>query len=118
MPSALLTRPRVAELAVAAANSPRRKWCLTVTDADGFAIGHGCARLGAGDRGNVVRLGFAAQYSQLGTASLAELPSQVSLATIPISALRQLADSTVRPSARPAQRPRPVGGASARTRLR
>jgi hypothetical protein len=33
------------ELAAAAANSLRSEWCLTVTDPEGIAIGHGCARL-------------------------------------------------------------------------
>jgi hypothetical protein len=32
------------DLAVAAARSTRSTWCLTVTDAEGHAIGHGCAR--------------------------------------------------------------------------
>lgn len=32
------------ELAAAAAADPRSSWCVTVTDAEGHAIGHGCAR--------------------------------------------------------------------------
>jgi len=32
------------DLAAAAARSPRSTWCLTVTDGQGHAIGHGCAR--------------------------------------------------------------------------
>ena len=32
------------DLARAAAGHPRTTWCVTVTDADGHAIGHGCAR--------------------------------------------------------------------------
>jgi hypothetical protein len=32
------------DLADAAARSPRSTWCLTVTDSQGHAIGHGCAR--------------------------------------------------------------------------
>jgi hypothetical protein len=32
------------DLARAAATNPRTTWCVTVTDADGHAIGHGCAR--------------------------------------------------------------------------
>ena len=32
------------DLAAAAARSARSQWCVTVTDADGTAIGHGCAR--------------------------------------------------------------------------
>ncbi|HXC82361.1 MAG TPA: hypothetical protein VNV62_10980 [Trebonia sp.] len=37
--------PKLArDLAAAAARSPHSTWCVTVTDADGVAIGHGCAR--------------------------------------------------------------------------
>ena len=32
------------DLAAAAARNPRTTWCLTVTDRQGHAIGHGCAR--------------------------------------------------------------------------
>jgi hypothetical protein len=32
------------DLASAAARNPRTTWCVTVTDQDGHAIGHGCAR--------------------------------------------------------------------------
>ena len=32
------------DLARSAARHPRTTWCVTVTDADGHAIGHGCAR--------------------------------------------------------------------------
>jgi hypothetical protein len=32
------------DLAAAAARNPRTTWCITVTDQDGHAIGHGCAR--------------------------------------------------------------------------
>ena len=32
------------DLAAAAARNPRSTWCVTVTDQDGHAIGHGCAR--------------------------------------------------------------------------
>ena len=32
------------DLAGAAARSTRSTWCVTVTDQDGHAIGHGCAR--------------------------------------------------------------------------
>ena len=34
------------DLAEAAARNPRSTWCVTVTDPDGHAIGHGCARRG------------------------------------------------------------------------
>src|SRR5260370_5475574 len=32
------------DLAAAAARNPRSTWCVTVTDKEGHAIGHGCAR--------------------------------------------------------------------------
>jgi hypothetical protein len=32
------------DLAAAAARNPKTSWCVTVTDQDGHAIGHGCAR--------------------------------------------------------------------------
>src|SRR5262249_28619902 len=32
------------DLAAAAAASPHSHWCVTVTDPDGIAVGHGCAR--------------------------------------------------------------------------
>jgi hypothetical protein len=32
------------DLATAAARNPRTTWCVTVTDQNGHAIGHGCAR--------------------------------------------------------------------------
>jgi hypothetical protein len=39
------------DLAHAAAQNPRTTWCVTVTDEQGHAIGHGCARPGPKDRG-------------------------------------------------------------------
>ncbi len=37
--------PKLArDLAAAAARNPHSRWCVTVTDADGIAIGHGCAK--------------------------------------------------------------------------
>jgi hypothetical protein len=38
------------DLAAAAARTPRSTWCVTVTDPDGHAIGHGCARPGPANR--------------------------------------------------------------------
>jgi hypothetical protein len=35
------------DLAEAAARNPRSTWCVTVTDQDGHAVGHGCARRAA-----------------------------------------------------------------------
>ena len=37
------------DLARAAAANPKTTWCLTVTDQDGHAIGHGCARPAPGN---------------------------------------------------------------------
>jgi uncharacterized protein DUF222 len=34
------------DLAAAAARNPKTTWCVTVTDQDGHAVGHGCARPG------------------------------------------------------------------------
>ena len=34
------------DLAAAAAQNPKTTWCVTVTDEQGYAIGHGCARPG------------------------------------------------------------------------
>ena len=53
------------DLARSAARNPRTTWCVTVTDQDGHAIGHGCARPEAGGRappratGESRRSGFA-----------------------------------------------------------
>ncbi|MGH3254713.1 MAG: hypothetical protein ACRDOU_04775 [Streptosporangiaceae bacterium] len=45
IPGAAPVDPALArDLARAAASNPRTGWCVTVTDADGHAIGHGCAR--------------------------------------------------------------------------
>ena len=43
------------DLAAAAARNPKTTWCVTVTDEQGHAVGHGCARpapKGRGKRGN------------------------------------------------------------------
>jgi hypothetical protein len=79
------------DLAASAANSARSEWCLTITDASGFAIGHGCARLGAGDKAT-----WKAWLAQAGTSAsrLAALPSRVNL-TIPAAALPSLATSAL-----------------------
>ena len=41
------------DLAAAAARNPRSTWCVTVTDQDGHAVGHGCARALRGGRADV-----------------------------------------------------------------
>jgi hypothetical protein len=75
------------DLAATAANSLRSEWCLTVTDVNGFAIAHGCARLGVGDK--ATRKAWLRQAG-VKTARLGALPSQVNL-TISASALSSLA---------------------------
>jgi hypothetical protein len=40
------------QMAASAARNPRSTWCVTVTDQDGHAIGHGCARPGRRKPGN------------------------------------------------------------------
>jgi hypothetical protein len=75
------------DLAATAANSPDSEWCVTVTDADGFAIGHGCARLGRGDKATW-KTWFSEPRAR--DARLAALPSRVNL-TIPLATLPSLA---------------------------
>jgi hypothetical protein len=75
------------DLAAAAANSLRSEWCVTIVDEHGFAIGHGCGRMAAGDK--------ATWKTWLGqpdskAASLAALPARVNL-TISASVLSSLA---------------------------
>ena len=66
------------ELAIAAAASPWTQFCVTVTDGDGIAIGHGCARPPRGGTRNP------------GTFPVPGLPARVNL-TIPSSRLPELA---------------------------
>ena len=66
------------ELAIAAASSPWTQFCVTVTDQDGVAIGHGCARPHHGDKRNPVCL------------PVLGLPARVNL-TIPAARLPELA---------------------------
>jgi hypothetical protein len=56
------------QLAAAAARSPRSGWCVTVTDEDGHAIGHGCAEP-AGKTGRRGRSGAAGNRGSPGPAS-------------------------------------------------
>ena len=41
----------VRDLAAAAARSPHSTWCVTITDASGYAIGHGCCKPAKGKHG-------------------------------------------------------------------
>ena len=80
------------DLAATAASWPGSQWCLTVTDPDGIAIGHGCAK-----PARPARTGQAAPASRgrpppgAPGASLAALPARVNL-TIPLPALKTLRD--------------------------
>lgn len=78
------------DLAASAAHSARSEWCLTITDVNGFAIGHGCARLGPGDKAT-----WKTWLGQAGTRASrpAALPSRVNL-TVPVAALPSLATRT------------------------
>jgi hypothetical protein len=69
-------------LAALAADSPATRFCVTVTDQDGMAIGHGCAR--------PPRRPNPARPDQ--RPALAALPARVNL-TIPLTDLKDLADS-------------------------
>jgi hypothetical protein len=75
------------ELAAAAAASPHSLLCVTVTEPDGIAIGHGCAR---------------PERRKTGPAALASLPARVNL-TITAGRLAQLAGhhATLGPPGRP-----------------
>jgi hypothetical protein len=71
------------ELAIAAAGSPYSRLCVTVTDPDGVAIGHGCAR--------AVRRGKRAVEAERGR--LAALPAQMNL-TFTAARLAELTAAT------------------------
>jgi len=73
------------DLAATAASWPGSQWCLTITDQDGIAIGHGCAK-----PARPARAGRAAPASRgKPVTSLAALPARVNL-TIPLPALESL----------------------------
>jgi hypothetical protein len=77
------------ELALAAAASPDSRQCVTVTDPDGIAIGHGCARaVGRGNR----QAGAEAPLPSL-SPGIAALPSRVNL-TITVRRLTELTATT------------------------
>ena len=69
------------DLAAIATNSPASRFCVTVTDPDGIAIGHGCARPHQSTR----------QARQFTQQKLATLPARVNL-TIPFTDLQGLAE--------------------------
>jgi hypothetical protein len=69
------------DLAAIAASSPATKFCVTVTDQDGIAIGHGCAR---------VPRSTASGQPETGVTTLAALPARIQL-TISREDLRRIA---------------------------
>ena len=77
------------ELALAAAGSPASRLCVTVTDPDGIAIGHGCAR--AAGRSN--KPAGAEPHRSSPSPGIATLPSRVNL-TITARHLAELAATT------------------------
>ena len=83
------------ELAVAAAGSPDSRLCVTVTDSDGIAIGHGCARAARrGKRPAGADHGSPAEHVRPGPAHGAvALPARVNL-TITADRLTELARTT------------------------
>jgi hypothetical protein len=92
------------DLATTAANWPASRWCITVTDADGIAIGHGCAK--PARPGNPARIAEPSRVAppirggppdSTPTTSLAALPARVNL-TIPLAVLENLRDPAPPPA--------------------
>ena len=80
------------ELAIAAAGSPYSRLCVTVTDPDGIAIGHGCAH--PAKRGKLPGPTDHGSHASPGPAcGLVALPAQVNL-TISAARLAELAAAT------------------------
>jgi hypothetical protein len=79
------------ELAAAATGSPWTRFCVTVTDADGIAVAHGCARPTSKAKGSTVQPKQAGQAagSQPGSRAAPALPARVNL-TITASRLTEL----------------------------
>jgi Domain of unknown function (DUF222) len=78
------------DLAATAARWPGSEWCVTVTDPDGIAIGHGCAKLArTGKPGRAAWINHGKPPHAPPVTSLAVLPARVNL-TIPMSALEGL----------------------------
>ena len=85
------------ELAAIAASSPASKPCVTVTDYDGIAIGHGCARPRQ-PSGQTRQLALEAIASQaIVRDALTALPARVNL-TIPLADLETITDAPSRGS--------------------
>ncbi len=105
------------DLAATAAYSPATRICVTVTDPDGFAIGHGCARTPrrAGRQARQLQAQLHAAHSPSGTGitPIAALPARMNL-TIPLTDLQEIAGPASRGSpwgfTRRATDPDPPGG--------
>jgi hypothetical protein len=79
------------ELASAAAGSPWTRLCVTVTDSDGIAVGHGCARMSRlSGRGRPAYQGNTAVPGNPGAPALS-LPARVNL-TVPVALLTGLTE--------------------------
>jgi hypothetical protein len=92
------------DLAAAATGSPWSRLCVTVTDAYGIAIGHGCAKPARKPRTEM------ASTPSTGTSPALALPARVNL-TIAAGRLAELAAK--RPPGTSAARPREPGHSSA-----
>jgi hypothetical protein len=77
------------ELAVAAIGSPRTGLCVTVTDGDGIAVGHGCARPQGKPKSGTTGSAAADSNPPPGTHSALALPARVNL-TITADRLAEL----------------------------
>jgi hypothetical protein len=67
------------ELAIAAIRSPRTGLCVTVTDGDGIAVGHGCARPHGKPKAGTARSTAASLNPPYGTHTALGLPARVNL---------------------------------------
>jgi hypothetical protein len=85
------------DLAAIAAGSPASKLCVTVTDHDGIAIGHGCARPHQPARQARQLAGRAIAPGAVVPDTLTSLPARVNL-TIPLADLRNITDPPSRGS--------------------
>jgi hypothetical protein len=86
------------ELAIAAAGSPNSLLCVTVTDSDGIAIGHGCAR--AARRGTLRAITDHSSPTDLIHPGSAALPARMNL-TISSTWLAELARTSGPPGRGP-----------------
>ncbi|MGH3295851.1 MAG: DUF222 domain-containing protein [Trebonia sp.] len=96
------------ELAISAAGSPWTRLCVTVTDADGTAIGHGCARpLKKPTKTGTASGAPTGQKPPPGTHPAAALPARVNL-TITVGRLAELAAAAPPGTCAPRGSPEPA----------